>query len=65
MERINGPNDDSELTFVPGGSLARGVGHILNVGAEAKSKSGIGTWRRVWRDTAHVDKSFDVIVTDT
>ncbi len=57
-------NDDTELTFVPGGSLARGTGYILNVGAEAKSKSGMALGEE-YGATLRTYKSFDVIVTDT
>jgi len=34
-------DNDTELTFLPQGSLARGVGYTLNLGAGAKSKSGM------------------------
>ena len=34
-------SDDTELTFVPEEPLARGIGYALNVGAGAKSKSGM------------------------
>ncbi|HSM70760.1 MAG TPA: Ig-like domain-containing protein [Anaerolineales bacterium] len=33
--------DDTELTFLPENELARGIGYTLNIGANAKSKSGI------------------------
>ena len=34
-------NDGTELTFVPGTPLARGIGYTLSVGAGAKSSSGM------------------------
>ncbi|HEY5731840.1 MAG TPA: Ig-like domain-containing protein [Anaerolineales bacterium] len=34
-------DDDTEFTFVPEGTLARGIGYTMNVGAGAKSKSGM------------------------
>ncbi|MCK6538644.1 MAG: Ig-like domain-containing protein, partial [Anaerolineales bacterium] len=33
--------EDTELTFSPGRTLARGAGYTLNVGAETRSKSGM------------------------
>jgi hypothetical protein len=56
-------NDDTELTFQPDGPLARGVSYTLNVGAGAKSKSGM-TLGEEYRAVLRTYENFGVSSTE-
>ena len=57
-------DDDTGLTFLPENTLARGIGYTLNIGANAKSKSGM-TLGADYGAVLHTYDNFAVSKTDT